>query len=441
MELFEAGMRERLREQAPLAARMRPRRLEDVIGQEHLLGPDGPIARSLRAGKVNSMIFHGPPGTGKTTVARLIADHLHMAFAELSAVDSGVADVRRVLQQTERRLGEHGRRTLLFIDEIHRFSKSQQDALLHAVEDGLIVLVGATTENPHFEVISALLSRCQLYRFHPLGRSEIRVLIERALSGGYLDAGAARIEVDNDLKEAMCTLGGGDARRTLNLLEQSLLLAAERKATRLDRGTLETVAQQPLPLYDRAGDSHYNYASAFIKSLRASDPDAALYYLAVMLEGGEDPLFLARRMVIFASEDVGNADPRALEVAVAVARAVEFVGLPEARISLAQGVTYLSCCPKSNASYAALEKASRLVRQQGPLLPPLYLCDSRSAEVRASQSDEAYVYPHDYGGYSAQRCLPPALQGSVFYEPSVQGVEGRFREFLERMRSRREGGE
>lgn len=416
---------------APLAARMRPQVLSEVVGQPHLLGPSGVLTRALEAGAVGSMIFFGPPGSGKTTVARLVAKSLAAEFEELSAVDSGVAQVRGVLERARQRV-QQGRRTVLFIDEIHRFSKAQQDALLHAVEDGLVTLIGATTENPHFEVIPALLSRCRLLPFKALDDESLLELLCRAAREGFVPADSPAV-AEKEMR-TIAALGQGDARRSLSILEIALQLARSKGGAQLDQATISEAAQQPLVAYGRLGDTHFNYASAFIKSLRGSDPDAALYYMAVMLSGGEDPKFIARRMVIFASEDIGNADPRALEIAVAASRAVEFVGLPECRLNLAQAVTYLSCAPKSNASYLALERALKEVEASGPLPPPLYLQDSRSSQARAFRSEETYVYPHDYGGYVSQSYLPESLRSRVFYDPGAQGYEGRMREFLERMR-------
>lgn len=431
-------MEKQLARRAPLAARMRPRRLEEVVGQEHLLGPGGALRAQLETGRLVSMLFAGPPGTGKTTVARLVAEHVGARLVELSAVDSGVADVRRVIEEAEQRLCDSGNPTVLFIDEIHRFSKAQQEALLHAVEDGRLILIGATTENPYFHIIPALQSRCRLYTFKPLADQEIRILIDRALSQGVITDEFPGVEVSESVRDMIARYGRGDARRSLNLLELGIAFAKDKGLRFLDAQTLEAVAQAPVTPFGRPADEHYNYASAFIKSLRASDPDAALYYLAVLLEGGEDPLFLARRLVIFASEDVGNAEPMALQVAVAAAHAVEFVGLPEARLNLAQATTYLACCPKSNASYLGLEKALEEVKSQGPLLPPVYLQDPRSFSARTSKSDDKYMYPHSYGGYVGQPCLPEPLRGKVFYQPSEQGLERRFRSFLDKMRSLRE---
>jgi putative ATPase len=436
--LFTANLERRLARNAPLATRMRPRSLDEVVGQDRLLGPAGALGRTLETGAFGSMIFYGPPGSGKTTVAKLLAERIDAAFSELSAVDSGVADVRRVLEEARVGLGENDRRTVLFIDEIHRFSKAQQDALLHAVEEGLVVLIGATTENPYFEVIPALLSRCELYTFMPLSVTDIRILVDRALDDRDRGVGGGA-QVAEPERDVVASAGLGDARRSLNLLEHSLRLAEAKGSGMLDLATIEEAAQRKLVLYDKQGDAHYDYASAFIKSLRGSDPDAALYYLAVMLNAGEDPKFIARRLVIFASEDIGNADPRALELAVAASRAVEFVGLPECRLNLAHAVTYLSCAPKSNASYAALQLAMEEVERSGALRPPSYLWDSHHPLEGTAADAENYRYPHDFGGYTSQGYLPEALRGREFYHPSSRGIENRFAEFLERMRALRRG--
>ncbi len=393
----------------PLPARMRPRTLEEFVGQSHLLGPSSALRAAIQSGEPHSMILYGPPGTGKTTLARMLAEYADAAFEELSAVEAGRPEVREVIARArERRRG--GRHTIFFLDEIHRFNKAQQDALLPAVEEGLVVLVGATTENPYFEVNSALISRTQIYELHELTPEDIGSLLRRAL--GVLGA-----SVSDEVVEFLATRSGGDARSSLNALELALDTAA-RTGSEVTLADAEDAMQRKALRYDKAGDQHYDYISAWIKSTRGSDPDASLYYLAAMLEGGEDARFIARRMVILASEDVGNADPQALVVAVAAANAVEHVGLPEATYALAQAAIYLSLAPKSNTAGVALGAAREHIREHGAGLPPAALRSAAYPGAKALGRGRGYDYPHAHPGHvNDQEHLPEGLSGLRFYLP------------------------
>ncbi|HEX6026612.1 MAG TPA: replication-associated recombination protein A [Solirubrobacter sp.] len=404
----------------PLAARMRPRTLEEFVGQKHLLGPSSALRTAIQSGEPHSMILYGPPGTGKTTLARMLAEYADAAFEELSAVQVGRAEVREVMARaTERRRA--GRHTIFFLDEIHRFNKAQQDALLPAVEEGLVVLVGATTENPYFEVNSALISRTQVYELHELTPEDIAELLRRALK--VLDkrgeAGGERSETDvsDEVIEFLATRSGGDARTSLNALELALDTAA-RTGQPVTLEDAEDALQRKALRYDKGGDQHYDYISAWIKSTRGSDPDASLYYLAAMLEGGEDPRFIARRMIVLASEDVGNADPQALSVAVAAAHAVDHVGLPECTFALAQAAIYLSLAPKSNAAGKALGAARAYIREHGADVPPAALRSAAYPAARALGRGRGYDYPHDHPGHiNDQEHLPAGVEGQRFYDP------------------------
>src|SRR5215813_12833837 len=345
-DLFSDAADRHASEVAPLAQRLRPSTLSDFVGQQHVLGEGSALRRAIEEDRVHSSIFYGPPGSGKTTLARIVAATTGAAFEELSAVSATVKDVREVLQRARERLGTSGTRTILFLDEIHRFNKAQQDALLPAVEEGLVTLIGATTENPYFEVNSALLSRCQIYELEPLGEQELREIVGRG-------APALEADVPDEVATLVARRAGGDARNALNILELAVQTARAEETDVAEQHVEDAARKRPL-VYDKGGDAHYDFISAFIKSMRGSDPDAAVYYLAAMLEGGEDARFVARRMIVFASEDIGNADPRALLVAVAAAQAVEHVGLPEARLNLSQAAIYLALAPKSNASYKAI---------------------------------------------------------------------------------------
>lgn len=422
MDLFEIASREERARQAPLAARVRPESLDELVGQEELVAPGRPLRLALERGRLGSMILYGPPGTGKTTLAHLIARQGGAHFEQVNAVTSGVADLRRLIQEAAERWRLHSQRTVVFIDEIHRFNKAQQDALLPSVEDGTIILVGATTENPFFQVNSALLSRCRLFRLQPLGDAQVRAVVQRALASPRgLDG---RFTLEDQALERLVRAAGGDARRALNGLETASWVAEQAGRSQIEQADVEAALQAPPLLYDREGDQHYDVFSAFIKSMRGSDPDAALHYLARMLEAGEDPRAIARRIVIHASEDVGNADPQALVVAVAAAQAVEVVGLPEAALNLAQAVLYIATAPKSNATYRALAAARQDVKAHGALPVPPHLRDAHYSGAERLGHGQGYLYPHDFPGHHVpQQYLPAPLVGRRYYEPSDQGYE------------------
>jgi putative ATPase len=433
----------------PLAARMRPRTLAEFVGQEHLLGEGSALRAALESGQPHSMILYGPPGTGKTTLARLAAEHADAAFEEVSAVNAGRAEVRAVIARAQERRqsppAPNGRATIFFLDEIHRFNKAQQDALLPAVEDGLVTLIGATTENPYFEVNSALLSRAQVYELHSLDATDVEALLRRALDRGARGVAgdeplgeAGGLEVPDEVLTFLAVRAGGDARTALNALELAVATARRGQEPRVTLGDAEDSLQRKAVLYDKAGDQHYDYISAWIKSTRGSDPDASLYYLAAMIEGGEDPRFIARRMIVLASEDVGNADPRALEVAVAAAHAVEHVGLPEAEFALSQCAIYLSLAPKSDAVKRAMGDVHRHIREAGAKPPPAPLRSAAYPAARKMGRGKGYDYPHDHPGHvNDQEHLPDGLEGLRFYFPDEGEPEARARlEAIRRARGR-----
>jgi putative ATPase len=413
-------------DQAPLAVRLRPRTLDELVGQQHLLHEGSALRRALDEGRAHSMVLYGPPGTGKTTIARLVASAAHAAFEELSAVEAGRAEVRAVLGRAAHRRAATGEATVFFLDEIHRFNKAQQDALLPAVEEGLVVLIGATTENPYFEVNSALLSRTHVYELEPLSAADVEALLRRALERG--EVGDAR--VDEEALAFLAERAAGDARTALAALE----LAAVGGHVTL--AVAEDALQRRAVRYDKAGDQHYDLISAWIKSTRGSDPDASLYYLAVMLEGGEDPRFIARRMIVLASEDIGNADPEALQVAVAAAHAVDHVGMPECVHALAQAAIFLALAPKSNAAYRAIAAARAHVREHGAQPPPDHLRSAAYPRAKALGRGAGYDYPHGRPGrLSEQELMPAGLEGVRFYDPDE--AEARLLERLEEVRKAR----
>ena len=424
---------------APLAERMRPRIIDEFVGQQHLLGPGRVVREMIEGGQAESLILWGPPGTGKTTLAHLLAAASGANAVAFSAVLQGVKDLRQIIDDAESELQRTGRRTVLFVDEIHRFNKAQQDAFLPHVEAGTVTLIGATTENPSFEVIPPLLSRTRVLVLEPLGPEDIAAVIDRALADPEHGLGGARLGLAPEARAFLVAHAQGDARVALNTLELAARLARTRRTRTLDLPLVEEAAQQRALRYDKAGEEHYNVISAFIKSLRGGDPDAAVYWMMRMLDAGEDPLFIARRMVIFAAEDVGNAEPQALQVAVAAKDAVHFVGLPEGRIPLAQAATFLATCPKSNASYRAMLAAADDVKRSGVLPVPLHLRNAPTPLMKGLGYGAGYLYPHDYDdAVVEQDYLPEALAGRRYYEPTDRGREREIGERLRAWRARRD---
>jgi len=440
MDLFQDTDRppDRLQADAPLAERARPSAIEQLAGQEHLLGPGKALTVFLERGTVPSMILWGPPGCGKTTLARLISARLKADYHQLNAVSSGVQDLRRVIERAALSRKKMGRRSILFIDEIHRFNKAQQDALLHSVEDGTLTLIGATTENPSFEVISPLLSRCRVFTLVPLTEKDLGRILDTVLADPSL-LGGRGITLGDGARALLMTLSGGDARQMLNGLEAAALLCPPGKGgvAEISEHAVREAFQSGFRRYDKSGEEHYNIISAFIKSVRGSDPDAALYWMARMIDAGEDPRFIARRMVVLASEDIGNADPDALPLAVACFTAVEMIGMPEARIVLAQTAAYLSACPKSNAAIRAIDAALADVRSlpAGPV--PLHLRNAPTSLMKQAGYGAGYLYPHDApGNYVAQEYLPDGLHGKKYYEPSRNGREAEIADRLNMIRKK-----
>ena len=442
MDLFSARADEIGPQTAPLAARMRPRTLDEFVGQSHVLGPGSALRALIEADELRSVILWGPAGTGKTSLAHIVAGATSSRFEELSATSAGVKDVRALLQAARGRLGASSRRTILFIDEIHRFNKAQQDALLPGVEDRTVVLIGATTENPFFALNTPLMSRSLLFRLEPLEPEELGTIVERALTDRERGLGGSGLALDADALDHLVERADGDARHALNALEAAALVVTSRpgaqgdEPARITLRDIEEALQRPRVTYDRAGDQHYDVASAFIKSIRGSDPDAAVHYLARMLEAGEDPRFIARRLVISASEDIGLADPRALPLAVAAFQALELIGLPEARLNLAEATVYLALAPKSNSAMVALEAAGQELRAQRPGRVPSHLQSATFPGERELGIGVGYVYPHDQPGHWVpQRYLPEGLEGG-YYRPSDQGNEPELADRWQRRRGR-----
>lgn len=437
MDLFDYMRQENGKKESPLASRMRPTSLDEVVGQQHIIGKDKLLYRAIMADKISSIIFYGPPGTGKTTLARVIANTTSAEFTSINATAAGKKDMEQVVENAKNIRGMYGKKTILFIDEIHRFNKGQQDYLLPFVEDGTVILIGATTENPYFEVNGALLSRSIIFELKPLSQEDIKTLIRRALTDSAKGLGSYGAVIDDDALDFLSDMANGDARSALTAIELGVL-TTEPSADGKIHITLSVASeciQRRVVKYDKSGDNHYDTISAFIKSMRGSDPDAAIYYLARMLYAGEDVKFIARRIMICAAEDVGNADPQALQVAVAAAQAVERIGMPESQIILAEATNYVACAPKSNASYLSIDAAMHMVASGQTPPIPVHLQDSHYKSAGKLGHGIGYQYAHDFKNhYVAQQYLPDALAGTRFYEPTDMGYEKQIRDHLEKIR-------
>lgn len=426
MDLFDYMRENTMEKESPLASRLRPRTLDEVVGQQHIIGKDKLLYRAIKADKLGSVIFYGPPGTGKTTLAKVIANTTQADFKQINATVAGKKDMEEVVTEAKNNMGMYGRRTILFVDEIHRFNKGQQDYLLPFVEDGTLTLIGATTENPYFEVNGALLSRSRIFELKPLEKDDIKQLIYRAVTDLERGMGTYRVKIEEDAADFLADTANGDARAALNAVELGVLTTerSEDGLIHIDLAAAQECIQKRAVRYDKDGDNHYDTISAFIKSMRGSDPDAAVYYLARMLYAGEDIKFIARRIMICASEDVGNADPQALNVAVSAALAAERIGLPEAQIILSQAASYVACAPKSNAAYVAIQNAMENVKTTRTMPVPVHLQDRHYKGAAKLGHGEGYKYAHDYPKhYVKQQYLPDGMEGTVFYEPSDNGYE------------------